>query len=232
MPEDIDFADLAAISRIGSDTIAEKFGGVINASFFEASNVLGTLKQKGLIDFSISFPGQNAVTLTELGKDIISKAEEKASEPIDYLDVEILTQLYNGKKSLAEIAESVNVTQKDLAFHIYKMAKQQYANYEFRNGKIELSLTDRGFVEAKKSSNSADNKVTMQKSQAQQSDQTDQSGSAPQEKQPRSDAEVLKEIDMRIGKMKMRKKTVMAIAIVIVIIAIILIVMKVGMIKI
>lgn len=149
MTEEIDFTDLAALITIGPDTVVEKFSSLINASFFDASNMLGTLKQKGLIDFSIQFPGQNRVEVTDTGKQLIAEADAKATTPLDQLDTGILTQLSGGKRTVAELGTGLNVRARDMAMHLYKLYKQQYLNYDFKNGKIDAMLTEKGFVEVK-----------------------------------------------------------------------------------
>ena len=96
--EDINFLDLACLLRIGPDTVMEKFGSLINTSFFDASSIAGTLKQKNLIEFTNDYPGPNGMRVTELGKSIISEAEAKSAEPFDTLDSTILHQLSGGKR--------------------------------------------------------------------------------------------------------------------------------------
>jgi hypothetical protein len=152
MTDNVTFVDLVALTRITPDATAEKFGGLINSSFFDASNILGSLKQKGLVDFVTAFPTQSTITLTELGKQLVADADQKATEPFDKLDMEILTQMSNGKRTLPEISGGVNVTQKDLAIHLYKISKQQFISYELRNGNVNLSMTEKGFLHVKESS--------------------------------------------------------------------------------
>ncbi|MGC8669879.1 MAG: hypothetical protein ACP5TL_01865 [Candidatus Micrarchaeia archaeon] len=149
MVEDLNFIDLVALSRIKPDTVVEKFGGIINSSFFDASNILGSLKQKGLIDFTTAFPGQSSITITDLGKQTLQESEEKAKEDFDALDFAIITQLSGGKRGLADLGGAVNVRQKDLAMHLYKLSEQQYVSYSIRNGNIDISLTEKGFLQVK-----------------------------------------------------------------------------------
>ena len=146
MFDNITFVDLVALMRITSDSTVEKFGGLINSSFFDASNILGSLKQKGLVDFVTSFPNQSAITVTEQGKQLISEVQQKASTPFDTLDMSVLVQLANGKRTLSDVANGVNVTQKDLATHLYKLSTQQYMSYELRNGNMNMTLTEKGFL--------------------------------------------------------------------------------------
>ncbi|MDE1869262.1 MAG: hypothetical protein KGH60_04860 [Candidatus Micrarchaeota archaeon] len=149
MPEDINFIDLVALTRIGPETVVEKFGGVINSSFFDASNILATLKQKGLVDFTTSFPGQSAITVTELGKQTVSDAAEKAKANFDALDFAVITQLSGGKRAMNELTASLNIRPRDLAMHLYRLTVQQYVAYDFRNGIVDLSLTEKGFMRVK-----------------------------------------------------------------------------------
>lgn len=161
MPEDINFVDLVALTRIGPDTVVEKFGGVINSSFFDASNILATLKQKGLVDFTTSFPGQSSITVTELGKQTVADAGEKAKSNFDALDFAIITQLSGGKRAINDLTGALNIRPKDLAMHLYRLSTQQYLAYDFRNGIVDLSLTEKGFMRVK------EGMVPMQQPQAQ-----------------------------------------------------------------
>lgn len=149
MPDEVNFLDLIAVSKIQPDTVVEKFGGMINSSFFDASNILGTLRLKGLIDFTTSFPGTSAVTVTDLGKRVLADAEGASGNEFNQLDLTILVQLSNGKRSVQDIGGAVNVRPNDLAMHLYKLGKQGFLTYDFRNGTITLSLTEKGFMQAK-----------------------------------------------------------------------------------
>src|SRR5437588_809050 len=113
--EDVNFMDLVCILRIKPDTVMEKFGGLINTSFFDASSIAGTLKQKNLIEFGNTFPGPNSMMLTQMAKNLISEAEAKSTEPFDELDSEILRQMSGGKKMPSELGELLNLRSKDLA---------------------------------------------------------------------------------------------------------------------
>ncbi len=149
MAEDLNFVDLVSLMRIQPDTIVEKFGGLINSSFFDASNILGSLMQKGMINFTNSSVGQNAITITDLGKQTIKECEERAKSDFDALDFAIITQLSGGKRGLTDLGSSVNVRQRDLALHLYKLSEQQYVSYDMRNGSIDISLTEKGFLQVK-----------------------------------------------------------------------------------
>jgi predicted transcriptional regulator len=144
--DEINFMDLACILKITPDTVLEKFGSQINASFFDASNIAGTLKQKGLIDFTANYPGPNGIVLTDAGKNLINEANAKSAEPFDDLDKSILVQLSGGKRNPAELGVSLNIRPKDLALRLYKLSKQEYITYELKNGNVEIMLTEKGFL--------------------------------------------------------------------------------------
>ena len=149
MSDEINFVDIMALSKIGPDTVVEKFGGMINSSFFDASNILGALKIKGLIDFTTSFPGQSAITVTELGKQTMNDANGKSNEPFDTLDFTLLSQLSAGKRSLTDLSGAVNIRPKDMAMHLYKLMQLQYLTSTFRNGVLDIALTEKGFLQVK-----------------------------------------------------------------------------------
>ncbi len=149
MTEEIDFMDLMALKKIQPDTVVEKFSGMINSSFFDASNILGTLKIKDLVDFTSAIIGQNSITVTEKGKKVLADANSKASESVDQLDHTLLVQLSSGKRSLNDISGAVNIRPMDLAMHLYKLEVQQYITTTFRNGNLDLLLTEKGFSQSK-----------------------------------------------------------------------------------
>jgi len=148
MAEDINFLDLMALKRITPTTVVEKFGGLINSSFFDASNILGTLKLKGLVDFTTTVPGQNAITITDIGNQLMKDADKKSGEQFDQLDLAMLKQLAGGKRSFQDLSTAVNIRPKDLAMHLYKLTGQAYITSEFRNGNIDTALTEKGFMQA------------------------------------------------------------------------------------
>jgi hypothetical protein len=149
MTDEITFLDLMALSKIGPDTVVEKFGSVINSSFFDASNFLGGLKIKGLVDFTTSFPGQSTIVVTDAGKHLLQDVEEKSKIAADPLDIEILGQLSRGKRSLTDLSGAINVAQLDLATHLYRLVKQDYAMATFRNATLDMVLTEKGFMTTK-----------------------------------------------------------------------------------
>ncbi len=145
----ITFMDLACLLKITPDTVLEKLGGLINASYFDAVNMAGTLKQKGLIDFTSNYSEPSKIVLTDAGKKVIEEAEAKSKEPFDALDSEVLKQLAGGKRLPLELAASLNIGASVLALRIYKLYKQGYVIYELKNGGAEIMLTESGFLKIK-----------------------------------------------------------------------------------
>ncbi len=212
----INFIELISLSRVGPDSSVEKFGSVINSSFVDAANVLATMKQKGLIDFVTSFPSQSMLKITEQGMQTISEANQKATEQPDVLDNAILVQLLKGRRGLADLNSSVNVTQKDLAMHLYKLSSQQYISYELANGAMSIYLTEKGFM--------------LANSQPAQSPQPPAPQGAPQQAQqtpaaPKDPEKELRDIQVMVNKKSRRKM------IIIVLIAALIIVMLVVFLK-
>ena len=115
MTDEINFMDLMALKKFSPDSVVEKFGSLVNSSFFDASNMLGSLKIKGLVDFTTAVPGQNHIEITEIGKQLLNDAEAKAAMPFDQLDLEILKNLSGGKRSINDITSTLNIRPKDLA---------------------------------------------------------------------------------------------------------------------
>ncbi len=149
MSDEPTFVDLYALTKITPDSVVERFGSSINCSFFDASNILGGLKIKKLIDFTTLFGNQNAITVTETGKHLLDEAAGHAIDQFDHLDLTVLMQLSKGGRTPNDISSSMNITPKALALHLYKMQEQQYLSAEFRNGNLNLALTEKGFMQAR-----------------------------------------------------------------------------------
>ena len=149
MQDTINFIDLVALSRITPEATVERFGGLINSSFFDASNILGTLKQKGLVDFITSFPNPSTLTVTQDGRQLLDEAHQKSASPVDPLDMAVLAELSSGRRNLPDLASGVNVTPKDLALRLYKLSEQKFLSYELRNGSVNMALTEKGFLQVK-----------------------------------------------------------------------------------
>ena len=152
MADEVNFMDLAVLLKITPNTPLERLGGIMNSSIFDASNIAGSMKQKGLIEFTAYYPGPNSINITEQGKALISEADTRSSEPFDELDAHILQQLSGGKRIPSELQSSLNVRPKDLALRLYKESKQGFMTYDIKNGSIDLMLTEKGFLQAKSGS--------------------------------------------------------------------------------
>jgi hypothetical protein len=146
MPEEINFLQLACLLKVTQNTILERFGSSINASIFDASNIAGTLKQNGLIDFTAYYPGPNEIMVTDVGKALIAEAEAKSTEPFDKLDEAVLSQLSGGKRIPVELQNTLNLRPRDLALRLYKLNKQGYIIYNLKSGGVDLLLTESGFL--------------------------------------------------------------------------------------
>jgi len=147
--DNINFLDVACLFKIAAETTLERFGSTINASVFDAANLTGTLKQKGLIDFTAYYPGPNSIILTEAGTKLKVDMDAKAADPLDTLDDEILRQMSGGKRYPLELQNTLNIRSRDLAFRIHKLCKQNLLSFELKNGNVELMLTEQGFLKAK-----------------------------------------------------------------------------------
>jgi hypothetical protein len=151
MSDEVTFLEVASLLKITQNMVLERFGSAINASIFDASNLAGTLKQHGLIDFTAYFPGPNEMIVTEAGKALLAEAEAKAAEPFDKLDEAILAQLSGGKRIPVELQNTLNVRPKDLALRLYKLSKQGFIIYELKSGGVDLLLTESGFLKTSQS---------------------------------------------------------------------------------
>ncbi len=179
MPDEVTFIDLACLLKMSQDTTLEKLGSVINASYFDAANIAGSLKQKGLIDFTVLYAGQNSITVTDTGKGLIAEADSKAAEPFDNLDSEILTQLSGGKRIPIELQNTLSLRPRDLALRLYKLSKQGLITYELKSGGVDLLLTESGFLKSKQSASVVAPQQAAQQSQAQTVQQAPQAAPNP-----------------------------------------------------
>ncbi|OIO21641.1 hypothetical protein COV61_04875 [Candidatus Micrarchaeota archaeon CG11_big_fil_rev_8_21_14_0_20_47_5] len=143
--DELTFLDLAVLRKIDDDTVVERFGSKINTSFFESANLLGTLKVKGYIDISPSLGGNSGVILTEQGRHIIKRATEKAQEETDYLDSAILEAIAKGANTPENLAVKLSTKPRDIALHLDKLVYNNFVDYDIRNAKISLALTESGF---------------------------------------------------------------------------------------
>ena len=144
IPKDLTILDLIVLEKVEKDTLMESFSGKLYSSFFDTASILGTLQVKHLVTISSSI-GRSIVNRSEIGEKVLMYAEEKASEPIDGLDHVILKSIAGGNKIFESVKNDLNLRSDDLAIHLYRVIKQGYADYEIRNGKITLNITEKGF---------------------------------------------------------------------------------------
>ena len=149
MPDEVTFFDLVTLMKIKPGITVERYGGLINSSFFDGAKVLGTLQQKKLISLTTAMPDQNPITVTDTGKQLIAEAEDRGKQEFDHLDLETLIQVSKGKSTPEDLGKSVNVRPKDLAMHLYRLTKQDYATYELVSGNVNIMLTEKGFAQSK-----------------------------------------------------------------------------------
>ncbi|MEM4158615.1 MAG: hypothetical protein QXH71_02655 [Candidatus Anstonellaceae archaeon] len=149
MESDINYLDLLILKKLEPDSTVEKFGPLINTSFFETANILGTMKIKGLIDIQASVGGLSPIIILPKAKDLISLAIQKASEPLDSLDFEILSLLKKGIKELVLLEKTLNITSLDLALRLYKLKSNGYISDQVQSARVYLSLTEKGFLVSK-----------------------------------------------------------------------------------
>ncbi|VVB66574.1 Uncharacterised protein [Candidatus Gugararchaeum adminiculabundum] len=142
---ELTFFDLMVLERIDRETYVERFGSKINASFFDAANVLGTMKLKGYINIQSS-PGLSPVSCTPDGLDILQAAAAKAKEEVDALDVSITRKISSGAKDPAALAAELNLRSGDLAYRLYKLVRKGLIDYELRATKVSVMMTESGFV--------------------------------------------------------------------------------------
>ncbi len=144
--EDLKILDLIILEKIhDNDTSVESFGPLINTSFFESANILGTLKVKGLITFEQSIGGKSKLDLTDKGQLVLTMAEEKAKNRLDQLDQRILQLVSKGKTDSENIYSEITVIPEAITFHIHKLVKKGYINYYTRSSRVYLLLTEKGF---------------------------------------------------------------------------------------
>jgi len=142
---ELNFLDLVVLKKIDAESSVEKFGSIINTSFFETANLLGTMKIKGYVNIESSVGGVSRVIMTDAGASILSVAKQKADEPIEPLDNAILHAVAAGTKETGALKDALNVRSGDLAFHVNKLVAQGFLDYEVRSAKVSLVLSEQGF---------------------------------------------------------------------------------------
>ncbi|MFH1285091.1 MAG: hypothetical protein ABIH99_00745 [Candidatus Micrarchaeota archaeon] len=143
---ELTFLDLIVLERIDKDTVVERFGSKINSSFFDAANIVGSLKLKGFIDIESSLASNSPVKLTAEGESVLALAQAKTEEDVDALDYEILRAVSKKARDPEGVVSALGIRPSDLAYHLYKLAAAGYLDYNLRNAKVELFLTELGFT--------------------------------------------------------------------------------------
>lgn len=141
---EFDFMDVALLKRIDVDTTVEGFGPKISSTFFEAANLLGTLKIKGYVDIHSAI-GNSPVTITEKGRALLRDLDLSAGEPLTRIDLAVLGNIKGGLRDPKQIESMLNVSAADIARSIYKLHKNGFVDYRVKNAGIELMLTAQGF---------------------------------------------------------------------------------------
>lgn len=142
---ELNFLDIIILKKIDADSSVEKFGSMINTSFFETANLLGTIKIKGYINIESSLGGISKVTMTDAGTSILAMADQRARDQIEPLDNAILHAIAGGVKEMEALRSSLNIRSGDLAYHIHKLVSQGFLDYEVRSAKVNFVLTEQGF---------------------------------------------------------------------------------------
>ncbi len=138
------FLDLVVLEKIEKDTHLDGFGGHINSSFFDTAALMGTLQVKGLVEIKSTI-GRSTANRSKTGEEILARAGEKSQEPLDELDHAILKTIAAGANTFDKTKDELNIRSDDLAFHLYKIVQQGYADYDIRNTRMTLTLTENGF---------------------------------------------------------------------------------------
>ncbi|MBI4399383.1 hypothetical protein HY570_01415 [Candidatus Micrarchaeota archaeon] len=144
---ELTFLDLIVVERVDKDSVVERFGGKINSSFFDAANLLGTLKIKGYIDIESAI-GFSPIRITEKGTNLLKMAQERIPDPLDEVDNGILSVMATGVSDVETLGRELNLRESDLAFHLYKLVKQNLIDYNLRAGKVSVIMTELGFKKA------------------------------------------------------------------------------------
>ena len=142
---ELSFLDIAILRKIDAESSVEKFGSMINTSFFETANLLGTVKIKGYINIESSVGGISRVTITDAGTSILAVADQRAKEPVEPLDNAILHAVAGGARELDSLQSALGIRSADLAYHINKMLAQGFMDFEVKSAKVYFVLTETGF---------------------------------------------------------------------------------------
>jgi len=144
LPKDLTILDLVVLEKVEKDSVMDSFGGKLYSSFFDTASLMGTLQVKKLIQINSSI-GRSIVNRTEYGEHVLLSAQERADEPLDGLDHAILKAIASGARSFEAVRAELNIRNDDLSIHMFRIMRQGYADYEVRNAKLALNLTENGF---------------------------------------------------------------------------------------
>lgn len=145
MEDEFCYLDIVALKKIDAKTTIENFGVILHLSFFEGANLLGSLKLRGLIDAESKFPGPSAVKVSKNGVKLLKMIEKTSKDSLKEVDLAIIKSIRQGNRTEEELENTLILSKKDLAIHLNKLKEQEYIDYTIKNGKIFLSLTDKGF---------------------------------------------------------------------------------------
>ncbi|BCS90866.1 MAG: hypothetical protein ARM1_0323 [Candidatus Micrarchaeota archaeon] len=159
------FNELIALTRINDEASVERFSSIMNMQYFDASNLLGSLKAKGLIDFSsISLTNASKIDITESGKRFFEYALSESTKDIDQLDIELIRRISNGTNDFNNLKKSLNIFETDLTLHLFKLFRKGYVNYSIADANNSyFTLTSSGFI-LLKNSESNESKEQMKQS--------------------------------------------------------------------
>ena len=144
LPKDLTLTDLVVLDKVEKDSVMDSFGGKLYSSFFDTAALMGTLQVKKLIQINSAI-GRSIVNRTDFGEHVLLSVNERASEPLDGLDHAILKAVAAGARSFDAVRAELNIRNDDLSVHLFRLVKQGYADYEIRNAKLTLNLTENGF---------------------------------------------------------------------------------------
>lgn len=169
MSDDLEFIDIALLKRIDEETTVEGFGSKISSTFFEAANLLGTLKIKGLIEIHSAI-GNSPVLITEKGKLLLKELDMYSEVELTKTDLAVLGSIRGGMKDPKQVEAALNIKSSDIAYAIYKLVRKGLVDYKVRNAAVEIMLTTQGFEKenpvVKEHANRALAKVVLARSEA------------------------------------------------------------------
>jgi len=141
---ELTFVDLILLEKIEKDTPINALSGILDATSFETANFVGLLKIKGFVDITPSI-GRSTASRTQVGEEILSRALLKSGESLDEIDYAILKMVAVGGRDFDTLAADMRLSSDALAYHLYKLVKQEYLDYAIKGAKVSFCLTESGF---------------------------------------------------------------------------------------